>query len=112
MTQTTMTYLSKIILFLSPRAQSRGLFLIFLLFSFNSFASVILIPMDSEGQKNHLKAYGITYWVLSKQQKVQWLLNYRGGSFLLPDGEAIRKECQIRGVSFEVLSDGQAEQIL
>lgn len=68
--------------------------------------------MDSEGQKNHLKAYGITYWVLSKQQKVQWLLNYRGGSFLLPDGEAIRKECQIRGVSFEVLSDGQAEQIL
>ncbi len=68
--------------------------------------------MDDEGQKNHLKAYGITYWVLSKQQKVQWLLNYRGGSFLLPDGEAIRKECQIRGVSFEVLSDGQAAQIL
>lgn len=97
---------------MSPRAQSSGLFLIILLFSFNSFASVILIPMDAEGQKNHLKAYGITYWVLSKQQKVQWLLNYRGGSFLLPDGEAIRKECQIRGVSFEVLSDGQAEQIL
>ncbi len=68
--------------------------------------------MDAEGQKNHLKAYGITYWVLSKQQKVQWLLNYRGGSFLLPDGDAIRKECQIRGVSFEVLSDAQAEQIL
>jgi hypothetical protein len=68
--------------------------------------------MDAEGQENHLKAYGITYWVLSKQQKVQWLLNYRGGSFLLPDGDAIRKECQIRGVSFEVLSDGQAEQIL
>ncbi len=68
--------------------------------------------MDAEGQENHLKAYGITYWVLSKQQKVQWLLNYRGGSFLLPDGETIRKECQIRGVSFEVLTDGQAEQIL
>ena len=68
--------------------------------------------MDAEGQENHLKAYGITYWVLSKQQKVQWLLNYRGGSFLLPDGEAIRKECQIRGVSFEVLSDDQANQIL
>ncbi|WP_343488382.1 asparagine synthetase B [Allomuricauda sp. d1] len=75
-------------------------------------ASVILIPMDAEGQKNHLKAYGITYWVLTKQQKVQWLLNYRGGSFLLPDGDAIRKECQIRGVSFEVLSDAQAEAIL
>ena len=68
--------------------------------------------MDAEGQENHLKAYGITYWVLNKQQKVQWLLNYRGGSFLLPDGEAIRKECQIRGVSFEVLSDAKAEQIL
>ncbi|GLU45561.1 hypothetical protein Musp01_31850 [Muricauda sp. NBRC 101325] len=68
--------------------------------------------MDADGQKNHLKAYGITYWVLTKQQKVQWLLNYRGGSFMLPDGDAIRKECQIRGVSFEVLSDGQAEQIL
>ena len=68
--------------------------------------------MDAESQKNHLKAYGITFWVLSKQQKVQWLLNYRGGSFLLPDGEAIRKECQIRGVSFEVLSDAQAESIL
>ncbi len=75
-------------------------------------ASVILIPMDAESQENHLKAYGITYWVLTKQQKVQWLLNYRGGSFLLPDGEVIRKECQIRGVSFEVLSDDKAEQLL
>ncbi|MDX1364888.1 MAG: asparagine synthetase B [Arenibacter latericius] len=68
--------------------------------------------MDAEGQKNHLKAYGITYWVLTKQQKVQWLLNYRGGSFLLPDGENIRRECQIRGVSFEILSDGQTQEIL
>lgn len=75
-------------------------------------ASSILIPMDAEGQKNHLKAYGITYWVLTKQQKVQWLLNYRGGSFLLPDGEQIRKECQIRGVSYEILSDNQAQDIL
>lgn len=76
------------------------------------FASSILIPMDAGGQKNHLKAYGITYWVLLKQQKVHWLLNYRGGSFLLPDGESIRQECQIRGVSFEILSDGQAQEIL
>ena len=84
----------------------------FLLLSMQLFASSILIPMDSDTQKNHLKAYGITYWVLSKQQKVQWLLNYRGGSFLLPDGESIRKECQIRGVSFEILSDAQANGIL
>jgi len=68
--------------------------------------------MDAEGQKNHLKAYGITYWTLEKQQKVKWLLNYRGGSFLLPDFEEIQRECQIRGVSFEVLSDSKAEQIL
>ncbi|MBS9462559.1 asparagine synthetase B [Flagellimonas sp. 389] len=88
------------------------LFVLSFFFSVNIFASVILIPMDADGQENHLKAYGITYWVLTKQQKVQWLLNYRGGSFLLPDGEAIRKECQIRGVSFEILSDGQAEKIL
>ncbi|WP_405416072.1 asparagine synthetase B [Maribacter sp. Asnod1-A12] len=85
---------------------------LFLFFSLQIFASSILIPMDADSQKNHLKAYGITYWVLAKQQKVQWLLNYRGGSFLLPDGESIRKECQIRGVSFEILSDGQANGIL
>ena len=84
----------------------------FLLLSVQVFASSILIPMDADTQKNHLKAYGITYWVLSKQQKVQWLLNYRVGSFLLPDGESIRKECQIRGVSFEIISDGQANAIL
>jgi len=90
-----------------------GLFsLFFILCSLQISASSILIPMDAEHQKNHLKAYGITYWVLAKQQKVQWLLNYRGGSFLLPDGESIRKECQIRGVSFEVISDSQTQGIL
>jgi hypothetical protein len=82
------------------------------MFAHTLSASMILIPMDAESQENHLKAYGITYWVLSKQQKVQWLLNYRGGSFLLPDGEVIRRECQIRGVSFELLSDAQAQEIL
>ena len=68
--------------------------------------------MDAEGQKNHLKAYGITYWTLDNQLKVNWLLNYRGGSFMLPDTDRIRRECQIRGVSFEVLSDAKAEAIL
>ncbi len=84
----------------------------FLIIWVSSYGSAILIPMDADSQKNHLKAYGITYWVLTKGQKVQWLLNYRGGSFLLPDGEVIRKECQIRGVSFEVISDDQAQSIL
>lgn len=95
------------------RVLSRGFTFVFFTFlSIQTFASNILIPMDAESQKNHLKAYGITYWILSKQQKVQWLLNYRGGSFLLPDGDAIRKECQIRGVSFEILSTAQANAIL
>ena len=68
--------------------------------------------MDSEGQKNHLKAYGITYWVLNKQQNVKWLLNYRGGSFLIPFIDSVEKECLIRGVSYEVLSSEKAESIL
>jgi len=68
--------------------------------------------MEAEGQQNHLKAYGITYWALDKNYKVSWLLNYRGGSFLLPDDNAIRRECQIRGVTFEVLSEGNANVIL
>ncbi len=86
--------------------------LFFLFISANIFASYILIPMDAESQKNHLKAYGITFWTLEKQQKVKWLLNYRGGSFLLPDFEEIQRECQIRGVSYEVISDAKAESIL
>ncbi len=87
------------------------LFLI-LLIALQAKASYILVPMDAETQKEHLKAYGITYWVLEKHLKVKWLLNYRGGSFLLPDSEEIRKECQIRGVSFEVLSNAKTEEIL
>ncbi|MEW4924098.1 asparagine synthetase B [Algibacter sp. 2305UL17-15] len=88
------------------------LFILFILISFKTYASYILIPMDVDTQKNHLKAYGITYWTLDKQLKVKWLLNYRGGSFLLPDTETIQQECQIRGVSFEVISNAKAESIL
>ncbi|WP_206073999.1 asparagine synthetase B [Marixanthomonas spongiae] len=87
-------------------------FLLLLFFSLNASASYILIPMDAESQKEHLKAYGITYWTLERQVKVKWLLNYRGGSFLMPDSEEIRKECQIRGVSFEVISNSKTEEIL
>ncbi|WP_375239700.1 asparagine synthetase B [Aurantibacter sp.] len=68
--------------------------------------------MDAETQVNHLKAYGITYWVLNQNVKVKWLLNYRGGSFLLPNAEIFQKECTIRGVSFEVISDANTAQIL
>jgi hypothetical protein len=88
---------------------------ILLLLIFASFAgraSMILLPMDESTQQNHLKAYGITYWALDRSYKVSWLLNYRGGSFLMPDSEDIRRECTIRGVSYEVLSDGEANSIL
>ncbi|RRJ92454.1 asparagine synthetase B [Flavobacterium macacae] len=85
---------------------------LFFLVSIPSWASFILLPMDESSQQNHLKAYGITYWSLEKQFKVSWLLNYRGGSFLLPDAPEIRKECQIRGVNFELLSDSQTNSIL
>ena len=75
-------------------------------------ASYILIPMDAESQANHLKAYGITYWTLERELKVKWLLNYRGGSFLLPNLEIIERECKIRGVSYELISEAKAAEIL
>lgn len=75
------------------------------------FGFQILIPMD-ETQRNHLKAYGIAYWVLKQDFEIYWLLNYRGGSFLLPGNKAIVNECNIRGVSYESISDAQANSIL
>ena len=86
--------------------------LFILLISYSMKASFILLPMDETSQQNHLKAYGLTFWCLDKKYKASWLLNFRGGSFLLPDAEEIRKECQIRGVSFEVLSDSETNSIL
>ncbi|MCC9016801.1 asparagine synthetase B [Flavobacterium lipolyticum] len=87
-------------------------YIFILLLSFTAKASFILLPMDETTQQNHLKAYGITYWCLSRDYKASWLLNYRGGSFLLPDADEIRKECKIRGVSFEILSDTEEASIL
>ena len=71
----------------------------------------MLVPMEAEEQQNHLKAYGVTFWVLEKGLKVNWLLNYRGGSFMLPDTPEIRKECKIRNVTFELVSDAAAAAI-
>ncbi|MDQ8013967.1 MAG: asparagine synthetase B [Flavobacterium nitrogenifigens] len=88
------------------------LYIFILIATFNARASFILLPMDETTQQNHLKAYGITYWCLSRDYKASWLLNYRGGSFLLPDADEIRKECKIRGVSFEVISDSEQASIL
>jgi hypothetical protein len=88
------------------------LMVLLFLFSHHIFASFILIPMDAVTQTNHLKAYGIAYWSLEKGNTAKWLLNYEGGSFLLEDNEATRNECKIRGVTFQVISDTQAAQIL
>lgn len=70
----------------------------------------LLVPMD-DGQTDHLKAYGLTYWVLGEGEKGEWLLNYRGGSFLLPDEAATRREANIRGVSYEELSPSDEARI-
>jgi len=86
--------------------------LFLLLFSQSIFASFLLIPMDDTSQKDHLKAYGITFYSLLKGQKVKWLLNYRGGSFLLENTQDFRNECTIRGVSYEIISDTETLSIL
>lgn len=73
-------------------------------------AAWLLIPMD-EAQKNHLKAYGVAYWILDKDVEIEWLLNYRGGSYLVKYHESFDNECTIRGVSAEVITDVQASSI-
>jgi hypothetical protein len=89
------------------------LFLIsfFISLSFVSNATRILLPMDNE-QKNHLKSYGIAFWVLKQDGEVNWLLNYKGGSFMMQFSASLEKECRLRGVSYEVISEGQVTEIL
>ncbi|MDZ7608545.1 MAG: asparagine synthetase B [Cyclobacteriaceae bacterium] len=74
-------------------------------------ANSIFIPMD-ETQSNHLKAYGIAYWTIEKGVEVDWLLNYRGGSFMMNHSQLIENELIIRGVSYTVISDGEYNRIL
>lgn len=74
-------------------------------------AAYILIPMD-EKQRNHMKAYGIAYWTLEKGIEVDWLLNYRGGSFAIRYAQNVEKECMVRGVSYEQISDAAMANIL
>lgn len=87
--------------------------IIILLFLIPGFtrAAYLLIPMD-ETQANHLKAYGVAYWVLEKEIEISWLLNYRGGSYLIPHHPLFEKECKLRNVSYQVIADVQAAAIL
>jgi hypothetical protein len=87
------------------------LFALFTVCFGSAFGAQVLIPMDA-GQANHLKAYGIAYWVLKQDVTVDWLLNYRGGSFAIPYATAIENECKIRGVSYEVIATGQYAAIV
>lgn len=84
---------------------------IFILLTHCIYAAYILIPMDNT-QKNHLKAYGLTYWVLKQDVEASWLLNYRGGSFMFKYNDLFEKELKIRGVSYQVIADVQSTAIL
>ena len=77
-------------------------------FSFSTaWSSYILIPMKAENQKNHLKAYGITYWVIDQGEEAYWLLNYEGGAFAFPHNTVFEQECKIRDVSYKVIPNAQ-----
>lgn len=76
-----------------------------------SQADYLLIPMD-EAQTDHLKSYGVAYWVLTYDVQVEWLLNYRGGSFMFKYNPVFEQEMQIRGVRYEKISDGRSNEVL
>jgi len=86
------------------------LFVLLMLMSFHLKATYLLIPMDKT-QTNHLKAYGIAFWILEKDVEIDWLLNYRGGSYLVQYNSSFENECVIRNVSYQVITDVQAESI-
>ena len=87
------------------------LLLLICIISFNKLnATQILIPMD-DTQSNHLKAYGVAFWLLENEVVIDWLLNYRGGSFLIPHLKNAEEELILRGVKYEVLADGQVNSI-
>ena len=84
---------------------------IFCLLSFITKAASLLIPMDDQ-QKDHLKSYGVAYWVLKNGDEVDWLLNYRGGSFMTKYTKKVEDECKIRGISYIVISDAETSAII
>lgn len=87
------------------------IFLCWGLVPFTGRSAHMLLPMD-EAQKQHLKAYGITYWVLEQGIEAYWLLNYRGGSFAFQHNMVFERECRTRGVTFEILPDAAFQKIL
>lgn len=94
------------------RAIRFTLIILCLQFTIAAHAARIYIPMDADNQANHLKAYGVAYMALVKGIEVDWLLNYEGGSFGMPQTETIERLCKVRGVSYQVMSDAQYSGIL
>jgi hypothetical protein len=88
-----------------------GILFSLIFFAQGAFGNYLLIPMDAR-QTDHLKAYGIAYWILKKDTEVDWLLNYRGGSFMTKFHPTIQNELVVRGVSYEIISDAQANSII
>ena len=76
--------------------------LIFIFFSQFGLSQKIIIPMD-QSQKNHLKAYGAAFWTLEQEINVEWILNYRGGSFMIDSYPEVERECRVRGISYEII---------
>lgn len=91
-------------------------FTIILIFFFIIFSSLLvaqtklLIPMDLK-QTDHLKSYGVAFWMLEHNGEVDWLLNYRGGSFMMDYSDVTARECRVRGVFFEQLAASEAASI-
>jgi hypothetical protein len=88
-----------------------ALLVLLAVYSLTARASYIFLPMD-ESQSNHLKAYGLAYWVLNTGTEVDWLLNYQGGSFMFQYNQKFENELVVRGVSYQVISDAQQAQIV
>lgn len=89
----------------------KNLLILLIFFGFNARATYLLIPMDNT-QKNHLKAYGIAYWMLENDLEIDWLLNYRGGSFMVKHLKPLEEELVVRGISFEIIATTKANAIL
>ena len=87
-------------------------YLLLFLFFIPARASKLFIPMDAEGQAQHLKAYGVAYAALKANIQLDWLLNYKGGSFAMDDAESLVRMCKLRGVTYEIISDAQYSGIV
>src|ERR1017187_3143969 len=85
---------------------------IFCFLTTNVFAAKMFIPMDAKGHANHLKAYGIAFAAMQQGIKVDWLLNYKGGSFGMEDNKDLEQMCKQRGVSFSKMSNKEYARIV